>query len=491
MIEREKSGLRLAAAVLGVVLLALVAATPAAFGEPRVTLTPASGLPGNSVSLKGSGFSAKTRVVVKTGSRVLAIGHSSKAGGFFTKARISSHARGRVRIVTTARRHRIVNVYRVSRSAQFLEARELALRSAASLRSKPYRASAGTRVTVDGTHLPRRKRVRITLGGVGVANARTTRSGSFSARFSVPSLVAGQHALTVRAGAKRLRLQFTVTVDPLVAAAGDIACDIEDGEYNGGLGIPGACHQKQTSDLVLSLRPDAVLALGDTQYEAGTPGDYRASYDPTWGRFKSITRPVIGNHEYGHRSGAGYWSYFGPLAGPNVPGGYYSFDLGTWHLIALNGNCTKVACGAGSPQEQWLRADLATHANRCVAAFIHQPLFSSGQEGPEPLVGPLFDALYQANADLLLTSHNHDYERFAPQGPTSLADPVRGIRQFVVGTGGRDLQSFRRTIAPNTEALNDDTFGVLALRLHPSSYDWQFVPEAGRTYSDSGSQACH
>jgi calcineurin-like phosphoesterase family protein len=405
--------------------------------------------------------------------------------------RVSSRAHRRVRIVNKARRHRIVNVYRVSRSAQFLEARELALNSAATLRSKPYRSSAGARVTVDGAHLPRSRRVRVTLGGVGVANARTSRGGSFSARFSVPPLTAGRHALTVRAGAKRLRLQFTVTVDPLVAAAGDIACDPEDSEYNGGNGIPGACHQKQTSDLVLSLRPDAVLALGDTQYEAGTPADYRDSYGPTWGRFKSITRPVIGNHEYGHRSGAGYFSYFGPLAGPNIPGGYYSFDLGTWHLVALNSNCTKVACGAGSPQEQWLRADLATHANRCVAAFMHQPLFSSGQEGPEPLATPLFDALYEANADLLLTSHNHDYERFAPQISNGLADPVRGIREFVVGTGGRDLQPFKRTIAPNTEALNAGTFGVLTLRLHPSSYDWQFVPEAGSTYTDSGSQACH
>jgi hypothetical protein len=490
LIEREKSGLRFAAAAWSAAMLAFAFA-PAAFGEPRVTLTPASGLPGNSVSLKGSGFSAQTRIVVKTGSRVLAVGHSSKGGGFFTKVRISSRARGRVKIATKARRVRVVNVYRVSRSAQFLEARELALRSAATLRSKPYRSSAGTRVTVDGSHLPRSRRVRVTLGGARLANARSSRSGAFSVRFSVPPLTAGPHALTVRAGAKRLRLQFTVTVDPLVAAAGDIACDLEDIEYNGGVGIPGACHQKQTSDLVMSLRPDAVLALGDTQYEAGTPADYRGSYDPTWGRFKSITRPVIGNHEYGHRSGAGYFSYFGPLAGPNVPGGYYSFDLGTWHLVALNTNCTKVACGAGSPQEQWLRADLATHANRCVAAFTHQALFSSGQEGPEPLATPLFDALYEANADLMLTSHNHDYERFAPQTSTGLADPVRGIREFVVGTGGRDLQPFKRTIAPNTEALNSNTFGVLALRLHPSSFDWQFVPEAGSTYTDSGSQACH
>jgi hypothetical protein len=279
-------------------------------------------------------------------------------------------------------------------------------------------------------------------------------------------------------------------VDPLIAAAGDIACDTADKEFNGDLGVVNACRQKFTADLLLSLRPDAVLALGDTQYEAATPSDYRGSYDPTWGRFKSITRPVLGNHEYGHQGGDGYFDYFGPLAG-SAPGGYYSFDIGTWHLIALNANCTKVACGPGSPQEQWLRADLAAHSNRCVLAYWHQPLFSSGQEGPEPLTAPLFDALYQAKADLLLTGHNHDYERFAPQTSAGLLDPVTGIREFVVGTGGRDLQSLRRTIAPNTEAANADTFGVLALHLHPSSYDWTFVPEAGRTFTDSGSAACH
>jgi calcineurin-like phosphoesterase family protein len=490
VIVRGKSGLRLAGAAWAVVALALGAGAPEAFAEPRVTLTPASGLPGTSVSLSGSGFAAKKRIVVKTGRRVLAIARTSSRGGFFGSAKLSSRAHGRVRIITTAVKHRVVNVFRVSRAPQFLEARELALRSTTTLRSKPYRSSVGTRVSLSGAHLPRNRLVKVTLGAVRVANARSGRSGSFATTFTVPSLQQGSYQLTARAGSKRLRLPFSVTVDPLVAAAGDIACDTEDPEFNGGLGVPDACHQKQTSDLVLSLHPDAVLAVGDTQYEAATPADYRGSYDPTWGRFKSITRPVLGNHEYGHKSGAGYFSYFGPLAG-SPPGGYYSFDLGTWHLIALDTNCSKIACGPGSPQEQWLRSDLAAHPNRCVLAFWHQPLFTSGQEGPEPLTSAFFDALYRAKADLLLTGHNHDYERFAPQTSAGVLDPVTGIREFVVGTGGRDLQSFKKSIAPNTEALNADTFGVLALRLHPSSYDWKFVPEAGRTYSDSGSQACH
>jgi Calcineurin-like phosphoesterase len=485
----RKPGLPFVVAAYAAALLALLAGAPAASAEPRVTLTPASGLPGTPVSLSGSGFTPNKRVVVKKGSKVLATAHGSTRGNFFTQAKISSSAHGWVRIITKAGRHRVVSVFRVSRTPQFLEARELALRSTIRLRSKPYRSSVGTRVTLSGAHLPRKRRIVVTLGSVPVASGRSSRSGSFVARFTVPALQQGDYTLKVRAGHKRLRMRFSVTVDPLVAAAGDIACDPEDKEFNRGLGVADACHQKQTSDAVLSLRPHAVLALGDTQYEAGTPPDFRDSYDPSWGRFKSITRPVIGNHEYGHKLGAGYFDYFGPLAGAR-PGGYYSFDLGTWHLIALNANCDRIDCGPGSPQEQWLRGDLAAHSNRCVLAFWHHPLFSSGQEGPEPLATPLFDALYQARADLLLTAHNHDYERFAPQNSVGLLDPVAGIREFVVGTGGRDLQSFK-TNAPNTEARNDDTFGVLALRLHPSSYDWQFVPEAGRTFTDSGSQACH
>jgi hypothetical protein len=248
---------------------------------------------------------------------------------------------------------------------------------------------------------------------------------------------------------------------------------------------------RQTSDLVLGAQPAAVLALGDTQYEAGTPLDFQASYHPTWGRFKSITRPVPGNHEYGHRGGAGYFEYFGAFAGEE-PKGYYSFDVGAWHLIALNSNCTQpgVNCAKGFAQERWLRADLARHRESCMLAYIHDPLFSSGQGGGHPTVRDLVVALHQAGVELLLAGSDHDYERFAPQTPDGQLDPVSGIRQFVVGTGGRDLQSIKR-VKPNSEVRNDDTFGVLTLRLHPRSYDWEFLPEAGRSFRDSGSQACH
>jgi hypothetical protein len=276
-----------------------------------------------------------------------------------------------------------------------------------------------------------------------------------------------------------------------VAAAGDIACDAESPFFNGGAGTQEDCHMRHTSDLVLQARPTTVLALGDTQYEAGTPSDYQASYNPTWGRFKSITRPVPGNHEYGHQDGAGYFDYFGAWAGERTKG-YYSFDVGAWHLVALNSNCEEpgLNCAAGLEQERWLRADLARNRESCVLAYMHDPLFSSGQAGNQPQVRDLFVALYEAKADVVFGGSDHDYERFAPQTPDGQLDTVNGIRQFVVGTGGRDLQSFKN-IKPNSEARNSDTFGVLTLKLHAGSYDWEFLPEAGGSFRDGGSQACH
>jgi hypothetical protein len=247
---------------------------------------------------------------------------------------------------------------------------------------------------------------------------------------------------------------------------------------------------RQTANLVTLLNPAAVLALGDLQYEAGTLADFLGAYEPSWGRFKRITRPVPGNHEYGTPTAAGYFTYWGSVAGS--PGkGYYSFNLGAWHLIAINSNCSEpgIHCNVGFAQEQWLRADLAAHRNRCVLAFWHHAIFGSGQEGSHPTMRDIFQDLYDARADLVLVGHDHDYERFAPQNASGGPDP-NGIREIVVGTGGRDLMRFK-SIKPNSQVRNADTFGVLALTLHPDRYDWRFVPEAGRTFQDSGTQACH
>jgi hypothetical protein len=248
----------------------------------------------------------------------------------------------------------------------------------------------------------------------------------------------------------------------------------------------------------------AVLPLGDIQYYCGGYQAFLQSYDLSWGRVKSISHPVVGNHEYitspdssGQSTGcdptndgaAGYFNYFGAAAG-NPGQGYYSYDIGAWHLIALNSNCGDAGgCSASSPQGQWLAADLAAHTNFCTLAYWHIPLFSSGGRD-ETNSQPFWQVLYNHNVDVILNGHDHIYERFAPQTPNGILDNVGGISEFIVGSGGANHTDLP-TIAANSEVRNDNTFGVLKLTLHPTSYDWQFVPEAGKTFTDSGTGACH
>jgi hypothetical protein len=202
-------------------------------------------------------------------------------------------------------------------------------------------------------------------------------------------------------------------------------------------------------------------------------------------------KPVPGNHEYQTPSATGYFGYFGALAGDPTKG-YYAYNLGAWRMYALNSNCSEIGgCGAGSPQEQWLRADLAANPTSCVAAYWHHPLFSSGEHGSSTATQALFQALYDNNADLVLVGHDHDYERFAPQTATGVADPVRGIRQIVVGTGGVSHYTFSGTFLANSQVHNGDTYGLLKLTLSPGSYSWQFLPVAGQTFTDAGSTNCH
>jgi PKD repeat protein len=269
--------------------------------------------------------------------------------------------------------------------------------------------------------------------------------------------------------------------DPVVAAAGDIACP------PGSTVTAGACQQQATSDLLVGGGYDAVLPLGDNQYENGELANYQQVFDPTWGRVKSSMHPTPGNHEYQTPGASGYFSYFGSLAGPSGRG-YYSFDLGSWHLVSLD---SEIPMGVGSAQESWLRSDLAAHQNDCVLAFWHQPLYSSDSVyGPGiAAVRPLYDDLYYAGADLVLNGHAHDYERFAPQDPYRNLDRTNGLRQFVVGTGGAELRPVG-TRLPNSEVFSASSFGVLKLALRRGSYDWQFVPAAGGTLQDSGSGSC-
>jgi uncharacterized repeat protein (TIGR01451 family) len=278
--------------------------------------------------------------------------------------------------------------------------------------------------------------------------------------------------------------------DPVIATAGDIACDPVAANFNAGVGTATGCRMRATSDLLMSGDLAGILTLGDIQYENGAADKFLQSFDPTWGRVKGLIHPAVGNHEYLTSGAAGYFEYFGAAAGDPARG-YYSFDVGSWHLIALNSNCSKVGgCGAGSPQESWLRSDLAAHPTDCTLAYWHHPRFSSGEHGSFASTQPLWQALYDAGAEIVLSGHDHDYERFGPQNAAGAPDPERGIRQFVVGTGGRNRYALGAPLA-NSEARDAATFGVLRLTLRPTGYDWRFVPEAGGSFTDVGSGACH
>jgi hypothetical protein len=260
-----------------------------------------------------------------------------------------------------------------------------------------------------------------------------------------------------------------------VIAAGDIAaCD------SGG---------DEATAALLDELDGTVLALGDTVYEDGLTREFGHCYEPSWGRHRDRTRPVVGNHEYGTAGAAGYFDYFGEAAG--TPGeGWYSFDLGTWHLIALNSNCEQIGgCDEGSPQVVWLADDLASSDADCTLAYWHHPRWSSGNEhGPVPATAHLWRTVHDAGVDLVLGGHDHVYERFVPMDAHGAPDP-EGMVQFVVGTGGRSLYGFD-AIRPTSAAHDNSTFGVLRLALGFGSYQWEFIPVAGGSYTDHGRASC-
>jgi acid phosphatase type 7 len=272
---------------------------------------------------------------------------------------------------------------------------------------------------------------------------------------------------------------------------GDTFVMVGAGDIAGCKELDGA---RATAKLIKQI-PGTVFALGDLAYEDGSTANFRNCYDTTWGAFRDRTKPSPGNHEYNNAGrAAGYFQYWGAQAGPGTRG-YYSYDLGSWHIISLNTNCYAWALGGclkGSPQEEWLKQDLAAHPNACVIAYGHHPLFSSGilpSHAMRPELRDMWRDLYAAHAAIFLVGHEHSYERFAPQDPDGHADPVNGIREFVVGTGGRshDPLGFAR---PNSEVRNTNTYGVLKLTLIPGSYTWEFIPEEGKTFTDSGTGFC-
>jgi len=324
----------------------------------------------------------------------------------------------------------------------------------------------------------------LTVGGV--------EEDTFQERLLDPSLlVAGVNTLAVelhQAARDSSDLSFDLELvgfrdsfvpeesDPVLLAVGDIATCRND-------------HDEATAQLV-DLLPGPVATLGDTVYDSGTEAEFAMCFEPTWGRHRARIRPAVGNHEYYTADAAPYYRYFGAAAGDPTRG-YYSYDVGAWHVVALNSNCAAVGgCGAGSPQDRWLVADLAASRARCTLAYWHHPLFTSGTHGPTAEVRPLYQRLYDADADLVLTGHEHDYERFAPMDAMGNANAARGIREFVVGTGGVELRWFPG-VAANSEVRDVATHGVLRLVLRATGYAWRFVPVAGDGFTDSGAAACH
>jgi acid phosphatase type 7 len=267
--------------------------------------------------------------------------------------------------------------------------------------------------------------------------------------------------------------------DPVLLAAGDIAeCD-HDGD-------------EQTARLIADYPDATVAALGDLAYQHGTPREFARCFGPSWGRFKDRIRPATGNHDHATEDARGYARFFGLRAGPF--GIFrYSYDIGKWHIVVLDSDCWRVGgCELDDPQVEWLRADLRFHKRKCTLAYWHRPPFSSGRYGDDKdttRVRPMWQVAVEEGVDVVLTGHEHSYERFARMDATGRIDP-RGTRLFIVGTGGGNLRRYKTPRLPATQVRNADTWGMLRLTLRSDGYDWRFLPVRGRPFTDSGSTDC-
>jgi acid phosphatase type 7 len=403
-------------------------------------------------------------------------------------------------------------------------------------------AEPGTRVVAAGHGFVPAARVRLRLAGVTVRRTRAGRRGGFRVDFRVPAMPPSRYRLRARSSGKMVSIRFRIRAiqpkpaplppappvsepvaaappppptppppppePPTLVAAGDIACRPALSE------TATACHQAPTADLVESLQPDAVAVLGDNQYEHGELANFNQVYAPTWGRFKAITWPAIGNHEYEgdpeRDSAPGYFAYFGESAGDPAEG-YYRSTLGDWTVFVLNSgaidytrasggapeladDCWPVSCQAASGQVAWLRAELdQLPDDACVLAYWHHPRFSSGYGGitrDYPETGPLYEALYENGAEIVLNGHAHNYERFVAVNPSGAADPAGGITTFVVGTGGRSLFTDPGAQRETSATLYTDAFGVLELTLAPGGWSSRFVTDTGEA-RDAASGSCH
>lgn len=313
-----------------------------------------------------------------------------------------------------------------------------------------------------------------TSTATSILKATSTPTATMVVNSTATSTAVSQASATPTATALVIptAIPTSASADPVLVGAGDIATCSGSGD-------------DATANLLDSLA-GTVITLGDNAYDSGTSTEFANCYNPTWGRDKSRTKPAAGNHDYVTSGAAGYFSYFGAAAGDPARG-YYSYNLGAWHIIVLN---SEINNAAGSPQETWLRQDLAANPAACTLAYWHKPLFSSGStHGSNPGMKALWQALSDYHADVVLNGHEHNYERFAPQTADGVASAT-GMREFVVGTGGKSHYPFG-TILANSQVRNSDTYGVIKFSLHANNYDWQFIPVAGATFSDSGSATCN
>ncbi len=346
----------------------------------------------------------------------------------------------------------------------------------------PASATRDPGQTVQLTATAKNRKGAVVTGVVFTWSSSAPAVATVSSTGLVTAVAPGTATISATGGGKTGKSTITVNAPPpppgsvTIVAAGDIA------QCNNG--------NDEATALLVDNIPGTVAVLGDNAYENGSAADYTDCYGPSWGRHKARTMPSVGNHEYQTANATGYYGYFGAAAGDPAKG-YYSYDLGDWHIVVLNSNCTIVSCAAGSTQEQWLRADLAANTKACTLAYFHHPRFNSGaSHGNSTSVAPFWDALYQFGAEVILNGHEHLYERFAPQTPGAASDPANGIRQFTVGTGGRSFYSIG-TIKANSEVRNNATYGVIRMTLSAGTYSWQFVPIAGQTFTDTGTSSCH
>jgi Calcineurin-like phosphoesterase len=458
--------------------------SPAA-AQSQVMLRPAAGVAGTVVQVTGRGFPAGRRVTVEAGQRRLAVRSANDRGNFTARIRMPASPT-RLRLVSFTGKVRVVSIFRKGHEANRMNVGEVDSSTGRRVRWSPLHALPGAAIRLRGSRFRPGERVAVSLARK-ITRRRPTRRGSFAAIMTAPAR-AGRYVGTVRTPGSSLRLAVTVArgwswpfpppgpllgAGAVIAGAGDIAASNLNAE--------------RTAKLLDEIQPDVVYTTGDNAYPSGAAADYARFYEPTWGRHKAITRPTPGNHDY-QQSGAGpYFDYFGPLAGDRASG-YYAYTLGSWRLYALNSN---IPMKAGSPQETWLREDLAANRPACVLAYWHHPRFSAGKYHDDDKSDAIWRALYDANAELVLNGHDHNYQRYAPLSPAGGVEEGRGIREFVVGTGGMEHYRLAGRADATRQAADDTTFGVLKLTLSRDAYQWQFVPEPGMGFTDTGSGACH